>query len=183
VDESTAREVGLILLNNILSPYSERIGADFTAYKNHSSRVFCYALRLLPKTSEPDIEKVAIAAAFHDLGLWTDDTFDYLAPSAKLAQTYLKNSGRDEWSVQMDAMINFHHKITSYPGLLPLVEIFRKADLADVSLGFIRSGIPENLPIELKSQFPNAGFHKMLIRREIEWLSHHPLNPLPMMKW
>jgi HD superfamily phosphodiesterase len=34
-----------------------------------------------------DLEKIAAAAVFHDLGIWTDRTFDYIAPSIALART------------------------------------------------------------------------------------------------
>jgi hypothetical protein len=32
-----------------------------------------------------DLEKIAVAAVFHDLGIWTNKTFDYIAPSVALA--------------------------------------------------------------------------------------------------
>jgi hypothetical protein len=59
-------------LDTILQGHAAALGRDFTAYRNHAYRVanFCLA---------PDramqIEKVAIAAAFHDLGIWTAATF------------------------------------------------------------------------------------------------------------
>ena len=57
---------------------------DFTAYRNHAYRVvnFCAHSRPAPT---PRLEKIALAAAFHDLGIWTAHTFDYLEPSIDLA--------------------------------------------------------------------------------------------------
>ena len=34
-------------------------------------------------------EKYAIASVFHDVGIWTDHTFDYLDPSIEQAKIYL----------------------------------------------------------------------------------------------
>ena len=42
----------------------------------------CVALR---SGNAERLEKIAIAAAFHDTGIWVDGTFDYLPPSIRLA--------------------------------------------------------------------------------------------------
>jgi hypothetical protein len=47
------------------------------------------------------LEKVAVAAAFHDLGIWTDGTFDYLPPSIRLAREWLGQSGKAEWEPEI----------------------------------------------------------------------------------
>jgi HD superfamily phosphodiesterase len=51
----------------------------FTAYKNHAYRVanLCVAFS---SGDGAQLEKIATAAAFHDLGIWTNHTFDYLGP-------------------------------------------------------------------------------------------------------
>ena len=41
-----------------------------------------------------DLEKIAVAAVIHDLGIWTNKTFDYIAPSAALAREHLAARGR-----------------------------------------------------------------------------------------
>ena len=71
-------------LDRVLETHAVELGGDFTAYRNHAYRVvnFCCALAPCADTS---LEKVALAAAFHDLGIWTAHTFDYLAPSIRLA--------------------------------------------------------------------------------------------------
>ena len=101
------------LLDELLQRHPSALGADFVAYRNHSYRVvnFCAAL----STDDPvPLEKVAIAAAFHDLGIWTDRTFDYLPPSERLAHAYLAREGKAEWVPEIGAMIHEHHKITRY---------------------------------------------------------------------
>jgi hypothetical protein len=40
-----------------------------------------------------EFEKIAIAGVFHDLGIWTNKTFDYIAPSVVLAREYLAARG------------------------------------------------------------------------------------------
>jgi hypothetical protein len=63
------------------------------------------------------------------------------------------------------------------------VEVFRKGDLVDFSLGIVKCGLPNWLIQRVKERFPNAGFHKRLIQLELRWVSRHPLNPLPILKW
>ena len=124
---------------------------------------------------------MAIAAAFHDLGIWTEKTFDYLAPSESLARAYLGESGKTEWVSEITAMIHEHHKITRYKSNPTwLVEAFRKADSVDVSLGLITFGLPRSFVREVLSEFPNAGFHKRLVQLSFSRLLSHPLSPLPM---
>jgi hypothetical protein len=58
-------------LDRVLHVYRAVLGGDFTAYRNHAYRVvnLCAAQSL---RSSEQLEKVAIAAAFHDLGIWTE---------------------------------------------------------------------------------------------------------------
>ena len=114
--------------------------------------------------SAEEIEKIAIAAAFHDLGIWTDRTFDYLSPSANLARAYLTNSGRAEWIPEITETIFGHHKVSRYRGRDGwLVEPFRRADWMDVSMGVITFGLSRRLLEAALSLWPRAGFHKRLV--------------------
>jgi hypothetical protein len=170
-------------LDETLAPWRPRIGADYDAYRNHLYRMvnFCFAL------AEPDAtgqHKIAVAACFHDLGLWTHDTLDYLRPSAALAREWLQAQGHADWAEEIDAMIDLHHRFR--PWRVPggeLVEAFRKADLVDVSLGMIRFGLPRRFVADVRAAFPNAGFHKRLVQLTLRQLRRNPLRPLPMMKW
>lgn len=128
-------------------------------------------------------EKYAVAAAFHDLGIWTNKTFDYLDPSAELAKIWLTREGKQEWVPEILQMIDMHHKITRYSGEYEkTVEIFRKADWIDLSYGMLRYKIPGMQIRELIRQFPTKGFHRFLLRKSILNFLRHPLNPLPMFK-
>jgi len=169
-------------LDTILNAHSEFLGRDFTAYRNHTYRIVNLCAVQISGQQLP-IEKLAIAAAFHDMGIWTDGTFDYLAPSVRLAATYLEDDGKADWIEDITDIILNHHKIRRYPDQRDgLVEVFRKADWADVSLGIVRHGIPKFAIREAHAVWPSEGFHKKLIQLELARLRTHPWNPLPMLK-
>lgn len=175
----------IALIEEILAPWKMQIGADFDGYKNHVYRMVhcCFALRPAP-ISDVEKQKVCIAACFHDIGLWVRDTLDYIPPSLPPAEKYLQENGLSEWTEEIKQMISEHHKLTKCDDkTYPLVELFRRADLVDFSLGIVRAGLPRHFIVQLKSTFPNAGFHRMLLRRSLRWFVRHPLNPAPMMKW
>jgi hypothetical protein len=172
----------IAILDELLHAHSAALGRDFTAYRNHTYRVV--NLCVAQSSGEPEqLEKMAIAVAFHDMGIWTDGTFDYLPPSVKLASAYLVQSGRAAWTPEISAMILEHHKISSYRGDPRwLVEPFRRSDWADVSRGLITFGLPRRLVRETFAMWPSAGFHKRLVQLELARLRTHPWNPLPMMR-
>ena len=98
----------LPLLDDILEQHSAQLAADFTAYRNHAYRVanFCCAL------TTPDAQDaISIAAAFHDIGIWTDGTFDYLEPSRRRARDWIEPSGHRRLRGLVDSMIGEHHKV------------------------------------------------------------------------
>jgi len=176
-------EKPITLLEEILAPWRERIGADFEGYKNHVSRVlnFCFALR---QCSLEERQKFIIAGAFHDIGIWTDGTVDYLAPSIAQAKLYLIAHGMTAWIAEIELIIDLHHKMRPYRGgASPLVEIFRRADLADFSLGVVKGGVPGAAVRAAKAAYPNAGFHKSLLQLAGGWFAKHPVSPPPFMKW
>ena len=173
----------LPILDDVLRVHAPQLGADLPAYRNHAYRVanFCAALRPPGRDSQ---DKIAIAAALHDLGIWTADTFDYLPPSIELATEYLRSCGRREWVPEITTMIGEHHKVTAYRGDPDwLVEPFRRADWVDVSRGIITYGVPRERLRQILTIWPNAGFHKRLAQLEFKRLQSHPLSPLPMMRW
>src|SRR3990167_892769 len=171
------------LLDELLERYASVLGDDLTAYRNHTYRVMNFCSALSANNTPEQLQKMAIAAAFHDMGIWTDRTFDYLEPSEKLAKAYLAQSGNEDLTPEVVAMISAHHKITAYQaGPDSLVESFRKADWIDVSKGLITFGLPRTLVREVLCAFPNAGFHKRLVQLSFKRLLTHPFSPLPMMR-
>lgn len=175
-------EHDLALLDDILSSWRDVIGDDFQGYRNHCFRMVhcCLALKAC---SSVEKQKIMIAAAFHDIGIWTDNTLDYLPPSLVPAKAYLEEKGLQSWQEEISLMITEHHKLTAWnDDRYPLVELFRKGDLVDFSLGLVRFGLPKKKLRQFKKDYPNAGFHKRLLQLGSSWLIKHPLNPLPMMK-
>lgn len=175
-------EKHLPLVDDILAQYRDVIGADFDAYRNHVYRVIHFCLSQA-RYGEAEREKIQVAACFHDIGIWTANTLDYLPPSESAAAAYLAATGRGAWTAEVTEMIDMHHRVQSCAdSAFPLVEAFRRADIADFSLGMVRMGIPADLIAQVKTAFPNAGFHRRLAQLGTKWLLRHPLNPLPMFR-
>jgi hypothetical protein len=167
-------------IDGVLHDHATALGDDFVRYRNHVYRVvnLCVAI-----AGRSEVEKIAVAAVFHDLGIWTDGTFDYLAPSIALAHDHLVARGREDWAAEIEGMIAYHHKITRStvdPG--SLVESFRRADWIDVTRGLRRFGIPRPFIAQLFATWPSAGFHWRLVTLTLDRFRRHPLTPLPMVR-
>lgn len=169
-------------LDAVLNAHARELAGDFVAYRNHTYRVANLCLALSPH--RPDtLEKIAIASAFHDLGIWTNHTFDYLQPSISLATAYLRDVGKTSWTQEITEMVLEHHKILPYRREpRSLVESFRRADWIDVSRGLVTFGVSRALLRDIFAAWPSAGFHKRLVQLECARLRTHPWNPLPMMR-
>src|SRR5215471_15302714 len=129
-------------VEEVLDNHASELGHDLTAYRNHVYRVANLCLAIVGD-ARIELEKIAVAAVFHDLGIWTNKTFDYIAPSVAIAREHLTSRGMADWIPEIEAMIVDHHKITTSranPQLL--VEPFRRADWIDVTHGFRRFGVP-----------------------------------------
>jgi hypothetical protein len=175
--------VNIPLLDDLLDRHAEVLGGDFDAYRNHAYRVVNF-YRLLDKNEFEDVDKVAIAAVFHDIGIWTAGTFDYLPPSIAAASEYLREIDRESWHQEIAAMIDHHHKLTECAVALPhSVELFRRADWIDVSMGWVRFGLPRCIVAPVRAMFPGYGFHRLLTKLVLRRAARHPLSPLPMLRW
>jgi hypothetical protein len=189
-------------IDEILGLFRGLLGSDFEGYRNHVQRMThaCFALadagepgaqhRREGEGSRPEAailtdserEKIVIAASFHDIGLWTAGTFDYIEPSIAAAREHLTLVRRAPWIREVETMIAEHHKLRAYRGG-GLIELFRRGDLVDFSLGVVRFGLSRRWIRAVKARYPNAGFHRGLVRRALRWGVRHPLNPAPMAKW
>lgn len=170
------------LLDEILDSWREALGEDFTAYRNHCYRVLNFCLAFGAGGAET-MDKVCVAAGFHDLGIWVNGTLDYLGPSRRLAREYLAVANRADWTAEIETMIELHHKLTKYRANADwLVEPFRRADWVDVTSGRRRFGLSPTAVSEVLVAFPNAGFHKRLVALTKQRFMRHPLSPLPMMR-
>jgi HD domain len=173
----------LPMVEEVLRNHTPVLGHDRIGYRNHVYRVVNLCLALMGERPV-ELEKLAIAAVFHDLGIWTNHTFDYIAPSVTLAREHLAAGGMADWTPEIEAMIVDHHKVTSSrPNPQSLVEAFRRADWIDVTFGLRRFGLPRPFVAAVGAAWPDAGFHRRLVQLTLDRFWKHPLSPLPMVKW
>jgi hypothetical protein len=182
--KSTEADVALLTriptIDDVLSNHATVLREDFVAYRHHAYRVVNLCVAMVGRR---DVDKIAVAAVFHDLGIWTNGTFDYIAPSIALARRYLVARGRVDWTAEIEGMIADHHKITpSTAEADSLIEVFRRADWIDVSGGLRRFGIPRPFVARLFATWPSAGFHWRLLTLTLDRFRRHPLTPLPMVR-
>lgn len=169
------------LIEQILQEHKDDLQRDYEKYRNHVYRVYLLCTTLDKSPDHND--KYAIASAFHDLGIWTNRTFDYLGPSISLANEYLNKQNRSGWTTEISLMIDMHHKLTHYNGKFEdSVEVFRKADWIDVSKGIIKFGVSDRKIREINRQCPTKGFHTFLAKKTLINFFSHPFKPLPMFK-
>jgi len=156
----------LPLAEEILESHRHRARGDdagYDAYKAHVYRVVNFARALTPDAPDRD-DKLAIAAAFHDLAAF--DTLDYLVPSIEAQDAWLRQTGREAWSDELALIVAQHHRLAGYGPTrpyAPLVEAFRRADLIDVSQGLIRFGIPSSDVKEVRAAFDAGVFFRRVI--------------------
>ena len=180
VDETGALLTSVPIIDDVLNEHATALRDDLPGYRNHVYRIVNLCVAFARRS---DLEKIAVAAVFHDLGIWTNGTFDYLAPSIALAHDYLVTRGRESWTAEIEKMIADHHKITSSTSDPDsLVEAFRRADWIDVTRGLRRFGIPRSFVARLFATWPSAGFHWRLVTLTLDRFRSHPLTPLPMVR-
>lgn len=150
-----------ILESHRASAHGDEAGYD--AYKAHVYRVVNFARALTPQQPGRD-EKLAIAAAFHDLAAF--DTLDYLVPSIEAQDSWLQATGRESWSDELALVVAQHHRLSNYGPArphAPLVEAFRRADLVDVSQGLIRFGLSDSYVKQVREAFDARVFFKRVV--------------------
>ena len=180
-----SRQSGALLtristIDDVQNDHATALRDDFVAYRNHVYRIVNLCVAIVGRS---ELEKIADAAVFHDLGIWTNGTFDYIAPSIALAHEYLVARVREDWTAEIEEMIADHHKITrSTAARDSLVETFRRADWIDVTRGLRRFGVPRPFLARLFATWPDAGFHWRLVTLTLDRFRSHPLTPLPMVK-
>ena len=182
--QSTAElQTDLPIVEEVLADHASEIDRDMPGYRNHVYRVVNLCIANIG-AGPFVLEKVAVAAVFHDLGIWTNHTFDYIPPSVAIAHEYLAARGKSEWIPDIEAMILHHHKITrSHADPQLLVESFRRADWIDVTFGLRSFGVSRTFIARVSAAWPDAGFHRRLVQLMMERFSKHPLTPLPMVEW
>ena len=165
-------------IEQILAKYRNDLGDDFVPYKGHCYRVINYMKCMGMTSQEEHISTVLVP--FHDIGIWTHQTMDYLAVSAAVAREYIQREKMDIEDEIIDTFIRDHHKISSSPN--GLAEKLRKADLIDLTWGRIRWGIPRGHVRQIKQHFPHQNFQKKVYAKVLRYACSHPLRPFPMLK-
>ncbi|MGN2640475.1 hypothetical protein ACWEKT_31355 [Nocardia takedensis] len=187
--DPTAHDDAATGIAAILNQWSGQLAGDHTGYLHHAIRVVRVAdlLHLRAGGADEDLPsgrpEFVVAAAFHDLGIWSDGTWDYLPPSVARARQWLVDTGHEERIPLVTTMIDEHHKLRSAGDPLSAVELFRKADAVDFSVGAVSFGLPRREYRALRREFPEAGFHRTLVRVASRNLLRHPLRPAPMVKF
>jgi HD domain len=157
---------GIPLAEEILESHRHLARGDdagYDAYKAHVYRVVNFARALTPDVPDRD-DKLAIAAAFHDLAAF--ETLDYLVPSIQAQDVWLQQTRRETWSDELALIVAEHHRLSGYGRTrpyAPLVESVRRADLVDVSQGLIRFGLPSSYVKEVRAAFDAGVFFKRMI--------------------
>ncbi|MFE8069568.1 hypothetical protein QQM79_00770 [Marinobacteraceae bacterium S3BR75-40.1] len=180
----------LQLVDRLFTGWRETLGGDYEGYRNHVYRVVNLTHRFHPEMSEEEFTLLQVAAAYHDVGIWLDNTLDYLEPSADRAGGFLVRhidlgkSSLAEKQRLVRAMIYQHHAIRpARDPDLPLVDAFRKADWTDVLMGAYAFGLPRKEVKAIQQAFPDAGFHMRLLQLAGHRLKTNPFKPLPMLRW
>ena len=159
---------------------------DYLAYRNHCLRVLTFAAyHCGDACGKRDIDLMAMALAYHDVALWTDQKLDYLEPSVRQLEAHAKKDVDDDtassWTAEDMAtareIILQHHKLTDWRNSnnnnaaaaavvdAKLVNAVRKGDWADATMGLVRfDGLPAALLETAYTQVPDAGFHRLLLQ-------------------
>lgn len=169
------------LVEEILDAHRHHARGDdqgYRGYRGHVYRVLNLARVLVDDGGDRD-DKLAVAAAFHDLDVFS--TLDYLAPSIRAQDAWLKQTGRHAWAPELAVVIAEHHRFRTYRGVhASMAEGFRRADLVDLSQGLIRFGIPREYVSAVRNSFDvETFFTRVIPRMTARHLRRHPLNPLP----
>jgi hypothetical protein len=170
------------LVEQILDSHREHALGDergWASYRGHIYRVFNLARVVVPDHDDRD-DKLAIAAAFHDIDVFS--SLNYLGPSIRTMDAWLQRTGRSAWADELTVIVAKHHHLTRYRGpYAELAEAFRWADLNDLSQGLIRAGLPRQQVRAVRRSIDVGVFFTRTVPRAIvRHVIRHPLDPLPI---
>jgi hypothetical protein len=172
------------LVEEILDSHRKHAAGDergWASYRGHIYRVLNLARAVVPDSDDRD-DKLAIAAAFHDIDVFS--SLNYLGPSIRTMDAWLQRTGRGAWTEELAVIVAKHHHLSTYRGrYATLAEAFRRADLNDLSQGLIRSGLPREHVREVRQSIDVGIFFTRTVPRAIvRHLIRHPLDPLPIVR-
>ena len=163
----------LSTVEKVLDNHASELGHDFIAYRNHVYRVVNLCLAIVGH-SRAELEKIAVAAVFHDVGIWTNNTFDYIAPSVAVAREDLTARGMADWIPEIEAPAQIRSRWSNHFGA-------RTGSMcrSDYEGSASRARSSRLSP----PRRPSAGFYRRLVKLTIDRFWKHPLTPLPVVKW
>ena len=200
------------VIDPILDSFAEAIGEHRRIYRHHCLYVAHAVRALVPESAAHHDRALGIAAAFHDLGLFTEGTIDYLEPSVTLAAAYCESEGYADLVPLVTRLIENHHKITPVrdggrsvsrlgPGVdssgprtstsaargtsaeADLVDAFRRADWQFVMMGAYPGTLGWRAHRKLKRALPTPGFHRFIVGHSVRHMRTGARNPLPVLRW
>eukprot|EP00934_Nitzschia_sp_Nitz4_P004163 Nitzschia sp. Nitz4//scaffold174_size87051//45116//45805//NITZ4_005110-RA/size87051-processed-gene-0.89-mRNA-1//-1//CDS//3329538875//4153//frame0 len=159
-------------LDDELFPLTKYLGKEFGAYRNHCLRVLTFTKYFLDDSVLQELpeamELAAVALAYHDIALWSDQKLDYLEPSVAQLEVAMARSNYTKTQVDiMKDIITEHHKVTAFtsthgPAADALINAVRMADWSDATMGVVRFDMPAGLLELAYKQIDEAGFHMIL---------------------
>ena len=156
------------------------LGKDFEHYRGHCYRILNYMNYW--KLNEVEFKTCEVAIPFHDMGIWTHKTMDYLEVSFEGAKKYIEEKKLDIEKDSLENIIVNHHKISKIKDN-SLAEKLRKADLIDLSFGVIKFGIDQKAMHSIVSEFPFLEFQQVIFKKVFSHAVRNILNPFPMLKF
>lgn len=166
-------------IKRILKNYKEYLKDDFEAYVNHCTRVYIYSKTLLLEKSN---YKLLVCAAFHDLDIWVNNDMNYLGRSASMAIEFAKNNKLQFLSDELKYIIENHHRVNRINDHIE-AEAFRKADLIDLTNGYIKFNLPKSIIQDTEHQYPRLNFSRIILKKAINYACKNPKKPFPILKW
>lgn len=167
-------------LEDVLTKFSRALGNHLPLYRGHCYRILNYMICL--QKHQDNLRLLEVMVAFHDLGIWTHGTMDYLKPSFDLAVSYCKKEELDVSFNDLETAIMNHHKISTFRPT-ESAEYLRRADLLDLSFGLIRGGVDRDLIRKVTKRWPYQNFQKMIFGKVFWYALENHWKPFPMMKW
>ncbi len=154
------------------------------AYRGHVYRILNFTHRQVSghPIAKSESRALSIAAAFHDIAVFSDGTWDYLDRSVAYMHRWLKAEKLEEQAMFAELLVRNHHCLRTYSGPhRRFVEAFRRADLIDFP-GWRQFGLTLPEIHEVRSAFPSQGFQRRLWLRILKEALFKPWNPVPMVR-
>jgi len=159
-------------LDDELFPLASLIGKDLGSYRNHCLRVLTFTKYFLPKSTEDELpdamDLAATATAYLRIGLWTDNSLNYIESSKEQLESALGTSYTSEEMNIMREIVLQQHEITDFTGLSSeaansLVNAVRKASWVDATMGIFRFDLPSSLLKTAYDELEPARFHSIVL--------------------